>query len=173
MQFKNSNNKNSNIKRRTVTKKKKNSRLLELAIIGIFALVAIYAASFAIRITHGLSKTIETPEHVIRLQILNGCGVDGAANHVAEKITGLIKIPLEAKIIDVDNFKIYDVKKTFIISRDEDLTASRLLAGQLGLDGDEIEYSPMENNYRNINATLVIGSDYISIFNASRKNKEN
>ena len=173
MQFKKSNNKNNNIKRRTVTKKKKNSRLLELAIVAIFALVAIYAASFAIRITHGLSKTIETPEHILRLQILNGCGIDGAANQAAETISGITEIPLEVKIIDVDNFKAYDIKKTFIISRDEDLTAAELLVKQLGLDQDEVEYSLMENNYRNINATLVLGSDYKVIFCTSQKNKEN
>jgi hypothetical protein len=173
MQLKKSNKKNRTVKRRTVAKKKKNSRFLELAIVAIFALVAIYAASFAIRITHGLSKTIDAPDHIVRLQILNGCGTDGAANQVARTIPGLIELPLEVNVIDVDNFRAYDVSKTFVISRDEDLTAARLLTEQFSLDQDEIKYNPIENNYRSINATLVLGDDYETIFFPNQENKEN
>ncbi len=152
--------KNSNIKRRTTVKKKSNSRFLELAIVAIFTLVAIYAASFAIRITHGFSKTIEAPEYVIRLQILNGCGEDGAANRVAGAIPGRTKLPLEVKVIDVDDFDSYDVAETFIISRQKDTEAAKLLAEQLGIDSDKVIYQKMENNYRRISATLVMGKDY-------------
>lgn len=159
MLFKKSKN-NNNIKRRTTVKKKSNSRFLELAIVAIFALVAIYAASFAIRITHGFSKTIEAPEYVIRLQILNGCGEDGAANRVAGATPGRIKLPLEVKVIDVDDFDSYDVAETFIISRQNDTEAAKLLAGQLGIDSDKVIYQEMENNYRRISATLVLGKDY-------------
>ena len=159
MLFKKSNKKN-NIKRRTAISKKGNSRFLELAIVAIFAMVAIYLASFAIRITHGFSNTIETPEHVIRLQILNGCGEDGIANKAAKLIPGSIKLPLEVKILDVDDFDSYDVESSFIISREKDLEASELLAEQLGLDQDKIVYQKLENNYRSISATLVIGKDY-------------
>ncbi|RKX19140.1 MAG: hypothetical protein DRP51_07930 [Candidatus Zixiibacteriota bacterium] len=159
MLFKKSKKKN-NIKRRTTAGKKTNSRLLELAIVAIFALVAIYAASFAIRITHGFSKTIDVPEYVIRLQILNGCGEDGAANRTARALPGRTRLPLEIKVIDVDDFDSYDVSETFIISRRKDTEAAKLLAEQLGLDSDKVIYQKMENNYRSISATLVLGKDY-------------
>lgn len=152
--------KKNNIRRRTPARKKSNSKVLELAIVAIFALVAIYAASFAIRITHGFSKTIEVPEHVIRLQILNGCGEDGAANSAARAIPGRIKLPLEVKVMDVADFDSYDVAATFIISRLEDTGPAKLLAEQLGFDPDKVIYQKMENNYRSISATLVLGRDY-------------
>ncbi len=159
MLFKKSKNKN-NIRRRTTVKKKANSRFLELAIVAIFALVAIYAASFAIRITHGFSKTIETPEYVIRLQILNGCGEDGAANRAAKALPGRIKLPLEVKVMDVDDFDSYEVAETFVISRLENTEAAKLLAEQLGFDTDKVIYQKLENNYRTVSATLVLGKDY-------------
>lgn len=152
--------KSDGVRRRTASVKKSNSRILELAIVAIFALVAIYAASFAIRITHGFSKTIEAPEHIIRLQILNGCGIDGAANQAAKAVPGRVRLPLEVKIMDVDDFDSYDVVESFIFSREEDLTASRLLAEQLGLDPEKVIFHNLENNYRSISATLVLGSDY-------------
>ncbi|MCP4704953.1 MAG: LytR C-terminal domain-containing protein [candidate division Zixibacteria bacterium] len=133
---------------------------MELAIVAIFALVAIYAASFAIRITHGFSKTIEAPEYVIRMQILNGCGTDGVANQVAKVLPVRVKLPLEVKVIDVDDFDSYDISETFIISRLEDTDAAEILAVQLGLDPDKVVYQNLENNYRTVSATLVLGKDY-------------
>jgi hypothetical protein len=172
MIFKKSNKKN-NIRRRTVAPKKGNSRFLELAIVAIFAMVAIYLASFAIRITHGFSKTIETAEHVVRLQILNGCGEDGIAGQAAKLVPSVVKLPLDAKVLDVDDFDSYDVEETFIISRDKDLDAAELLAEQLGLDPDKVVYRKLENNYRSISATLVLGKDYGTIIQKLTETQEN
>lgn len=139
----------------------------------ILALVLIYAASFAIRITHGFSKTIDSPDYTVRLQILNGCGADGAANRVARALDGLIHLPLETKIVDVDNFDSYTVEKSFIIARESDLTAAELLAEQLGLDKDDIIYEAIENNYRSITATLVLGSNFDKALLQPSKQREN
>lgn len=163
MLFKKSSSKRPSTRRR-LPKTKKNSRLLELAIVAIFALVLIYAASFAIRIQTGLSKTVESPDHVVRLQILNGCGTDGAANQVTRALPGLIKLPLDVKIVDVDNFNSYDVEHSFIISRQKDLKPATILSEQIGLDTDKIVFESIENNYRSITATLVVGRDFETIF---------
>jgi hypothetical protein len=147
--------KSKSLKRHIPVARKSNSRFLELAIVAIFALVAIYAASFVIRITHGYSKTIEGPEYIIRLQILNGCGTNGVASLAAKAIPGLIKLPLEVKIMDIDDFDSYDVDECLIISRDNNIIAAELLAAQLNINSDKIE-----NNYRSISATLVLGKNY-------------
>ncbi len=139
-----------------------------MAIVAIFALVFIYAASFAIRITHGISKTVDSPEYTIRLQILNGCGVDGAAARVARSIDKLVKLPLEVTVIEVDDFNSYQVAKSFLIARENDKHPVEILADQLGLDND-ITYEPVENNYRAITATLIIGGDYENIIELTSK----
>jgi len=154
--------KRKTIKRRS-PRPRKNSTLLELAIVIILVLVVIYAAGFAIRITQGFSKTIETPEHIVRVQILNGCGAPGAAGKIARELPGLVQMPLEVHIIDVGDFEASHVEKTFMISRDSDLEAAEMLARQLALDGDRIHYQPLENNYRSIAVTIVLGDDFNDI----------
>ncbi len=159
MLFKKSKKRNSP-KRHTPVARKGSSRFLELAIVAIFALVAIYTASFVIRITHGYSKTIEAPEYMVRLQILNGCGTKGVGNIAAKAIPSMIGLPLDVKILDIDNFDSYDVNECFIISRDNNSKAAELLASQLNINPGNIVYQELENNYRSITATLVLGKDY-------------
>ncbi len=158
---------------RRTAKTKKNSRLLEFAIVALFALVIIYGASFAIRITRGFSQTIETPEHIVRLQVLNGCGTDGAASKVTRALPSLIKLPLDVKIVDVADFNSYDIAQSFVISRQDDLTAAEILARQLGLDAGNIEFEPIENNYKSITATLVVGQDFGTAILERLQNEEN
>jgi len=158
--------------KRKSPKPRKNSRFLEMAIVAIFALVIIYGASFAIRITHGLSKTVEAPEFTIRLQVLNGCGASGAAGRTARVLPKRINMPLELNIVDVADFNSYHVDNSFIISRDKDLTAARLLAEQLNMETDNIVYEPIDNNYRSISVTLVLGDDFETIIEKP-SNEEN
>jgi len=153
---------NISIKRHS-PRARKHSLSLEMAILVIFALVVVYGASFAIKITHGFSKTVETPVQIVRLQILNGCGIGGAAGKIASAVPRLVKLPLEVQLVDYSNFDAYHVRNSFIISRDENLYAGKLLAGQLGLDEALVVYQPLEDNYRSISATLVLGDDYESI----------
>ena len=163
-----SQNKHISVKRRT-PKVKKNSRFLELAIVAIFAMVVVYGASFALKITNGVSKTIDSPVQSIRLQILNGCGMRGVADKIARGLPSLIKPPLEVSVLEVFDFKAYDVKKSFLISREPDLSMAAALAGQLGLESENIVYEPIENNYRSITVTLVLGTDCSNLFLKSTK----
>ncbi len=141
-----------------------------MAIVAIFALVFIYGASFAIRITHGFSKTVDMPEYSIRLQILNGCGQNGVASKLAQKIPAVIGLPLEVSVLEVGDFDSYDVKNTFIISRDKDISQSEAFAKQLGIES-EVLYRPLEDNYRGITTTLVIGEDYAALTDKDKQEK--
>lgn len=143
---------------------------MEVAIVAIFTLVFIYGASFAIRITHGFSKTTETPEASIRLQILNGCGQAGVASKIARKIPALVRLPLEVTILEVGDFESYGVKKTFVISRDKDMTQSEAFAEQLGIE-EEVLYRPLQDNYRSLTTTLVIGEDYQTLLETASQEK--
>ena len=158
---------NRKIKRRT-SRPRKHSRVLELIILAVFALVVIYGISFALRISNGVSKTVDVPLETIRVQILNGCGRTGAATAVARALPNLVKPPLEVSVIEVYDFKAYDVKKCFLISRAEDISKSARLAADLGLPVDNIVFEPIENNYRSIDVTLVLGTDYDTVFKPSK-----
>jgi hypothetical protein len=156
------------VRRKRSSNARKKSRSLEMVIVAIFALVVIYAASFAIRITHGVSKTVEAPQYTVRLQILNGCGVNGAAGKLARVLSNMVKLPLEVIVVDVDDFDAYHVEKTFLISHDNDTDPLKILADQLNLS-DEISIEEIPDNYRSITGTLVLGDDYKQPFQLTSK----
>ncbi len=147
------------IKRRT-PQPTKPSRFLELSILAIFILVLIYGASFALRINNGVTKTVVTTSYPVRLQVLNGCGTRGVADRIAYALPKLVKLPVDVSVVEVYDFKASNVKKSFLISREADLTGTQKLAEQLGLPTNNMVYEPLENNYRSITATLVVGEDY-------------
>jgi LytR cell envelope-related transcriptional attenuator len=136
------------------------SRALETLIVIGFALAVVYAASFAAKVSNGVSKTRPVPEVSLRVQILNGCGERGSAGKVAEALKSKVQLPLEVSVVNVDNFTVYDIEKSFLISRTKHVEDTRLLADQLGLFRDDIIYAPLEDNYRSIQVTLVVGRDY-------------
>jgi hypothetical protein len=153
--------------------KSKSTKYLEIAIVVTFFVVLVYVGSMTVRITTGVSKTIENASHTVRLQVLNGCGIPGAANVIADKLTGYKDNELEIKIVDTDNFDVRKVSETFIISRLEDKSTAQLLAQKIGLDPSEVTYKTLENNYRHVSATLVLGEDYKDVLLTSKTAKEN
>jgi len=148
------------------------SRVLEIIIASAFILVVLYVASISIRVTGGVSKTIETPEHTIRLQVLNGCGVSGLAGRTAGLLGNYKDPDIEIMIVDTDNFEIRPAPKTLVISRDEDKRVAILLATKLGLNGADVVYKQLENNYRQVTTTLVLGEDWESINLPPKAGKE-
>jgi len=136
------------------------ARMLEMLILVSFVVTLVYVASFTVRATQGAYR--ERPVAVIglRVQALNGCGEKGLANKIAEKLSERVVAPLAVEVVDAGNFSIFDIEKSFIISRTPDLADAQLLAAQLGLSAEEVIYVPLEDNYKSIQATLVIGKDF-------------
>lgn len=139
------------------------NRTIELSIGLVLFVVIVYIASVTIKVTSGFSKTINSSKHQIRLQVLNGCGVRGAAGKLSDRLDGYFDNEIEIMIVDTDNFDLTEIRRTFLISRIEDKQASELLAEKLGLDPDDIKYRPMENNFRHVSVTLVLGTDFEQI----------
>lgn len=146
---------NSGLKKRFNTK-----RALGLGLAVVFVVTFTLVLSLTMRVTQGVSRTVPTPEHLVRLEILNGCSKAGIAALTARHLSGYKDSELEILIVGTGDFDLRDVKKSFIISRDEDKVAAELLAKALGIDEAEVVYSPMANNYRQVSATLVLGEDF-------------
>lgn len=139
------------------------SRYLEILIAGTFVVLLIYMASFTIRVTRGVSRTIDPPRHTIRLQVLNGCGTPRLAASMADQLAQYRDQDIEISIVDTDNFHSLNIDSSFIISREKDLTAAQALADKLGLSREAVLYKPLENNYRHVSVTLVVGADHTRI----------
>ena len=159
----------------SVGAKSRRQRILRIAevIVGIaFLALLVYVVVVAVRISKGVSRDSAQTTNLIRLQILNGCGINGLAAEIGGKLDGLSGAGLEIRVVDADNVDLKRVKKSFVISRTEDVTAARVLALKLGLNPEEVTYEPLERNVRQISATLVLGDDFGSLqFGGLKKEK--
>ena len=153
-------------------KKNKRNKYLEIIIAILFVIVLIYVSSVTVRITSGVTKTVEPSANTVRLQVLNGCGVRGLAAQFSDRLAGYKDKDLEIKVVDTDNFEETKVARSFVISRLEDKQAAEILAEKIGLKSSEVIYKELENNYRHVSATLVLGEDYESITLAGETDKE-
>ena len=153
----------SAVSKRGGSRRSRAGRFLEVGIVAAFLLVMLYVASVFVRVSSGYSETVESPDHVVRLQILNGCGVVGLAARVADKIADYRDSDMEIKVVDTDNFKIRKVARTFLISRREDRYPAEMLAVKLGLDPQEVVFKSLVNNHSQVSATLVLGEDFETI----------
>ena len=153
--------------------KSKRNKYLEIIIVITFIVVLVYVGSMTVRITTGVSKTIESSAHTVRLQVLNGCGLPGLAGNTADMLADYKDDELEIKIVDTDNFKLRKVAESFVISRLEDKTAAKKLAEKIGLDPSLVVYKSLENNYRHVTATLVLGEDHKKVTLSKKTEEEN
>lgn len=134
--------------------------------------VLVFAVVYSVRITTGVSRNIGTPAYAIRLQIVNGCGVQGAETRLAAHVNGFTDSDLDITVVDAGMFDLRKVTNSFVISRIQDVRAARMLAARAGLDPSEVIYEPLENNVRSITATLVLGDDYHRIRLGTSEPKE-
>jgi len=100
------------------------------------------------------------PDHEVRLQVLNGCGIKGLAARVSDKLSDYVDSDFRVAVVDTDNFDLHTVEKSFVIARFDDNDGALLLAEKLGLDPDKVPVQKLANNYRQISATLVLGQDW-------------
>lgn len=136
------------------------ARFWEYIVGATFIVILVYLVMVSFRITAGISQTLTGADHRIRLQVLNGCGVDGLARRTMEGLSGYNDGEIEIKVVDTDNFELHEIPHSFIISRESDVDAARLLARSLGLDPSDVTYQPLEHNDHHISVTLVLGEDY-------------
>lgn len=121
-----------------------------------------YTFSFVKRLTQ--TEAVGSPEPLlIRLQILNGCGVPGAAQDVAEFLLTQEAEEIIFDVIDVGNFTDTDVSRSLIWDRIGDETTALKVAHLIGIKKEDVSYHLLKNNYLDIKVTLILGSDYQKI----------
>ena len=95
-------------------------------------------------------QTITVP-YIGRVQVLNGCGVDGAADKVADY--------LRKKKFDVKstgNAPTFNYPSSMVVSRTQDMTVARQVARALHTDRCHLERTG-DSTY---DVTVIIGPDY-------------
>ena len=141
-------------------RKSRTWRFAEYVVAVVFAVVVFLAGSTAVKMFGGVSRTVAAPVHMVRLQILDSNQAPGAMDGITELMKSLSDRDVEIRVVDIEQFDIRPVERSFLISREQDKSATTLLARRIGLEASDVIYQPLENNYRQISATLVLGRDY-------------
>ena len=94
--------------------------------------------------------------NIIQLEVLNGCGVPGLADHFTSTLR---KNGFD--VVETGNFENFDMTKTVVIARTMDAENAQRVADALGIDPENVFVEASKDFY--LDATVVIGSDYKSL----------
>ena len=130
----------------------------------------VFIGSFALKYTQGESAPAapqgQIPQNQssvsisLRLQVLNGCGAPGVAGRFAKYLTDVGKPDFAIDVIDERNFSSTKQEKTILIARRAGSPVAERLAMKLGLSPEQVTYKELEDNFLDIDYSLVVGSDY-------------
>lgn len=130
---------------------------IDLAIAALAIVVGYLLYSLLVR--HLVSPPVE-PERagsesgeVIQIDLLNGCGISGAAGSWAGYLRSR-----GFDVVEMRNFKTYDVEHSLVVDRTGNLENARRVARALGIRTENIIRQISEDYY--VDVSVVIGKDY-------------
>lgn len=95
----------------------------------------------------------ELISNVIQLEVLNGCGVPGLATAYTGTLRGY-----GFDVVETGNFDHFNIEKTFVIARNNQMENAKRVASALGIDEKNILRETSGEYY--LDVTLIMGSDY-------------
>lgn len=128
------------------------------AVIAVLALLVLLL-SYALLHRHVLRPPVEQersgagPGNIIQLEVLNGCGVQGAA--VA--FTSYLRAR-GYDVVEVRNYRTFDVKESFVIDRTGERDNAEKIAYALGIRKENIIQQLNPEYY--IDVSVVVGRDH-------------
>jgi len=166
-------------KNRSKNKTKQHKRGPGLISWGII-FIAVFIAAFAISIALRPAKVVEihkAPER-IRLQILNGCGTNGATEEMERAMVAAAPQETIFDVIDRGNAEMFVFDRTLVLDRKGDSQSggySRPAAAVkdfLGIDADNFLIQKFSENLLNIDVTIIVGADYPALIGNLKKGKK-
>lgn len=137
-----------------------------LGIVNVLLIASSVRNHFATGNEHAISSdtaVIAEPNAAIKIEVLNGCGVDGLARKVADFLKTQGCDP-----VNVTNFERSDIPRTMIIDRTSNASVNgRKVAQALGLSDDYVAY--LSSPERMVSVSVIIGQDYKSLQLAPNK----
>lgn len=140
------------------------SKLLEISIVFLSVLLGLFVFSFCKKLSQPEAK--EQGSLVLaRTQILNGCQKGDVAQKVAERLNRIKVNNVRYQITEIKKLKDSAPKESLILDRLGDQKkggpseVALLTAEALGIDSQNVIYKKLDDNYREISLTIVIGTD--------------
>jgi len=152
-----------------------NKKIIKKILTGILLatliVVIVYTAFITTKVVSGVSVMVETPEHMMQLQIMDASG--GKIKNITSTVKELTGDDLLVQIVGEDKFEGQQLLHSMIISHEQDATTTKLLARQLGIDPSKIIYKPITQNIKQATATLVVALDFDTLVSFVNHDKEN
>ena len=101
--------------------------------------------------------TPEERERLIKVEVLNGCGVSGAANVLTDYLR-----KRDVDVVYFGNFESWDISETLVIDRrDNDLKYAKVIGDIIGVK--EKRMFPQISPERQLDVTIIIGKNYTKL----------
>jgi LytR cell envelope-related transcriptional attenuator len=150
--------------------------LTGLAIVCLLGVIAVFVGS--LWITPRKVHTIERPLSTAVIQVLNGCGENGAAGKLADALMPGDSVQLY-DIIEKGDAKLATFDRTTVVDRrgsesQRGVISKKALgvARRLGIDPSEIIILKLDDNILNIDVTVIAGRDYGQYVNKLKEARE-
>ncbi|MCK4856581.1 MAG: LytR C-terminal domain-containing protein [candidate division Zixibacteria bacterium] len=148
-------------------KKAKSGRRLDYLLVLVSVLVLAFVGSFALKYSVGESSPDIKPPSIVRFQVLNGCGIRGAAARFSGFLREKSSRELIMDVIDESNFKSFDQERTLLITRNASAAEVELVVAAIGLPPEQVVHRKLDDNFLDINFTIVLGKDCDSVLSAT------
>jgi LytR cell envelope-related transcriptional attenuator len=94
--------------------------------------------------------------HIIQLDVLNGCGANGAA----AKFTGYLR-GAGFDVVEMKNYKVSNLTRTLVVDRIGNLVSAQLVASALGVSDKNIVQQINPDYF--VEVSVIIGGDYLTL----------
>ncbi len=149
--------------RQRFAKKRPPTAMYEALLVVLFGAVMIYGYSFAKKITYGADAESAGPTMLIRVQVLNGCGIKDAAADITEGLRNLRDETYQFDVVEQGNFATFDVTETLVLDRGQSMEAALRIAEIIGVDSDHVLHQNLMENVLDIEVSVILGNDYATL----------
>lgn len=116
-------------------------------------------------VTPPSSLNKESGRRILKVEVLNGCGVDGVAQKLAEYLRGK-----NIDVVDYRNFESKEISETLVIDRkDYKMSNARVIGRIIGVEENRMfpQLRPMEElpqrRRGQLDVTIIIGKNYLDL----------
>lgn len=141
------------------TKRPEFRKLFEFILIVLTTILLVVIATYSIQISKGIAKEVGSPAYTLRIEILNAGAENGLENELADYLQGIDSHDMDLDIVKTSKFTLQPSKESFIIIRTKDKDRFMKLAELLKIE--KIQHSELKQNKNHLDATIVIGNDFV------------
>lgn len=132
--------------------------ILNSVIILLIILITFMSFSFILRLQdlnnyNNLYKSKRILSVPVQVEVLNGCGLAGAA----DKVTNFLRIR-KFDVVQIGNYRTFDIDESIVIDRKGNIKIAEDIADALGINRHNV-IQQVNKNYL-LDVSIIVGKDY-------------